>query len=666
MMKYVTLSFFILCSTTLWSQTLYRDARTLHDEKWVTFSVFTGKGEITVTPENANQVLALLYPYLPDQANQRVDGALDAAQKLEEYKSAFRNNPFITIAGSVQSNPLTGLAADAKEKASKTISAAASMNISTVVDGVAKFLVKRTKEELTNTFFEKFEKELQNQKDLRKLFPTTFTILSTAGSEAYNYQVYLPALREAFEADLDNFFASGFEWMKSSEGKMILEIQANPALYASLKASFLVGRELNRGQHPGEVWNSLTRALSPAATVTSDKVNLAVLHRNVPAVITTVNIFSQALRSGTNDRYWITESDFRSFENLNFLKIFMGLIYQDVVNQNVEYTTTTGTVKLSDLLTAAAKKGHQLKQLVETFKQRILELENRITVLTQTEIKKTSDYVRLAKEVYAMIPALTGVELIGIDLGIPANGKVAFYAEHLSQLWSHLEKRSYHSAVFEAYLVLDSAVQHTDNRAGLKAFLKYGNFMASVASAGTADEVMAAIETVALPPGSASIKRKTKSNVALNGFVGISPGYEWKTGDFDSGKFSFGVFAPIGIAFSKGWYAGPDDKNKYTEKGCGTFFISLVDLGAVTAFRFNDDEAAALPELTLSNIFAPGLYFIHGFKNSPVSLGLGGQLGPQLRKITADEKSVDTGINYTAKLFIAIDIPLINFRSTPR
>jgi hypothetical protein len=48
------------------------------------------------------------------------------------------------------------------------------------------------------------------------------------------------------------------------------------------------------------------------------------------------------------------------------------------------------------------------------------------------------------------------------------------------------------------------------------------------------------------------------------------------------------------------------------------------------------------------------------FKKIPVSLGVGGQYGPQLRSLKSDEATIlPSAISF--RIFVAIDIPFINF-----
>ncbi|HEX9827566.1 MAG TPA: hypothetical protein VGA80_13285, partial [Flavobacteriaceae bacterium] len=195
----------------------------------------------------------------------------------------------------------------------------------------------------------------------------------------------------------------------------------------------------------------------------------------------------------------------------------------------------------------------------------------------------------------------------------------------------------------------------------LPKILKYGNLAASIAKAESSDEVQAAIEAIALPAGSASIKRKSKYNIALNAYVGLSPGME-HNGDTDENKFSFGVNAPIGVAIS--WGHGLNKRHR--EQGSSSAFLSLIDLGAVTNYRFGDSETEDIPEIKLENIFAPGLYYVYGVPNWPISLGFGGQLGPLLRKIKDETIDLQSKATFSLKFFIAVDIPLLNFYTKSR
>lgn len=187
------------------------------------------------------------------------------------------------------------------------------------------------------------------------------------------------------------------------------------------------------------------------------------------------------------------------------------------------------------------------------------------------------------------------------------------------------------------------------------------HFVNDMAIAKDAEDVEKAIEAFALPVGSYTIKRKSKFNVSLNSFPGILPAVErpWKKdisqhGDNPGNSFSLGFTAPVGLSVTWGkcgWSKG--------------FYITAIDIGAVTRLRLdNDKNTTTLPKITLENFISPGLYFHLGIKDTPLSVNIGAQFGPQMRKIDTSNGP----INYDSMRFgigIVLDIPLVNLYTKP-
>ena len=181
--------------------------------------------------------------------------------------------------------------------------------------------------------------------------------------------------------------------------------------------------------------------------------------------------------------------------------------------------------------------------------------------------------------------------------------------------------------------------------------VKYGSFMSNMIYAKTSDEVEAAIESVALPVGSSRIKRNTAFNVAVNAYAGLFYGHESIRGIKDHLVFnSYGLTAPIGISASIG-----------TKRGWShSLFISIVDIGAIAAFRFSNDTTAQVPTIQLKNIISPGLFYSLGIPRTPISLNIGAQVGPNLRKVTStvNDYSDKTYLRYS--FAVCVDLPLLN------
>jgi hypothetical protein len=198
----------------------------------------------------------------------------------------------------------------------------------------------------------------------------------------------------------------------------------------------------------------------------------------------------------------------------------------------------------------------------------------------------------------------------------------------------------------------------------IKSLLKYGTFMSAIIDAKTSDDVEAAIESAALPVGSARIKRESTFNIALNAYCGPYMGYE-RVYDLDpkwmsaskSTVNSYGLTAPVGISVS---YGGNCKRAK--NHSSYSLFLSVIDIGAIASFRFSDTLTEVLPTIQLKNILSPGIFFSYGIPKSPISVNAGWQMGPLLRKVDAQINENTYSDRYVrVSLSICIDIPIVNF-----
>jgi len=201
----------------------------------------------------------------------------------------------------------------------------------------------------------------------------------------------------------------------------------------------------------------------------------------------------------------------------------------------------------------------------------------------------------------------------------------------------------------------------------LNNLIKYGGFMASVATAKNSNEVESAIESFALPVGSSRIKRVSDFNVSLNAYVGLFVGYE-KIRGVDGSGFklnTYGITAPIGVSASCGHHIL---FFKSGHEWSTSLFLSLIDLGAVTAFRVKDTITSQVPTIQLKDIFSPGMFLSLGIPKTPLSINLGAQMGPNLRKVnvtdpgnTNPHNDFENRIYWRYSISVCVDIPVFNF-----
>lgn len=170
--------------------------------------------------------------------------------------------------------------------------------------------------------------------------------------------------------------------------------------------------------------------------------------------------------------------------------------------------------------------------------------------------------------------------------------------------------------------------------------IKYLNFMASLAAANSSDQINAILKDTALPVSSYRLKRSGDTYVFINGYTGFKYSYDNASKSGEDNLNTFGLSAPIGISLS--WW-----------KNVG-FFIPLVDLGQYLSYAGNT-KVEDFPEVTLSNVFAPGGFVEWHIPNIFLTVSGGYTVGPWSRKeIATDQSNLYQGWQGNLK----IDIPL--------
>jgi hypothetical protein len=515
------------------------------------------------------------------------------------------------------------------------------LNVTSFADGLAKFLVKRTKEELSVTFFNQFLDDLNKNPQLKQLFPNSYNVLNTIEDQIYNYAAYIGALKTAFERDM------------SSLGSSIKLLDSNK-VGSALDLGFSIAQQLSSGTHPSDLLNTLAIPHSVSNT-DKDLANAAQILR----------LFSNSLRSKNSGHFWISSDSLQLLlNNDDALRLYFGLIY--LQNQNTPVVFSNGS-NFSDVLTFLASNLDKIEQYKTYLYTLIQKAEN--TDLSLLQLKNLipkdrtyNDYYQLYTTSLNFLSYLPSVGNLpgfpsAINLNTPQIQKTVAVLNLTGNTYLDVNQKKYSSVVMDVSSLLDTLL-------GAKytwktQFIKYGSFMAAVALAENSDDIETAIEAVAMPAGSASVKKASSFSISLNAYVGGFAGREFLA-DKSKNKWGTvgGITAPVGIGFN--WGIGKKCKSSIS------VFASVIDIGAIASYRFNNDSTATLPSLTLQNILAPGLSLVYGLPKWPVSIGLGYQLGPVLRTITATEKNISSQPNGRAHAFIAVDIPVIHFYTKPK
>lgn len=525
------------------------------------------------------------------------------------------------------------------------------LDVTKYADGLAKFLVKRAKEELAIEFFEDFKnaiKETKN-KDFQMLFPSTTSTLQIIDEEIYNYHRYLGMLREQFEVDL-NTLPENFRKIVETEHQNHFE--QKPYLKASLISATDIVIGVRDKKHPGAIINSLN------AFNNKDHNPTAV------GSIKTVQFISESIKEKESDndkRYWAEKSVLDEvFNNDTTFRIYLGLLAQRSTEVKFD---TSDTLTLSKLLLDLGKTIERAEELKPYFKNIISNAETISSLIKagSDSDKKLSgeDIYRYANSINEIIGSVTPIlKKLNINKGLEELKKITIILVQSMRLYTNIVNKKYSAAISNLLLLYKKAFETPDESDQLELIKRYGAFMAAMLQAENSDDVASIIEAYALPAGSARVKRNTHKSFSLNAYLGPFVGAEYPFtafGDWnkDSIDFGSGLTAPVGFALSWG-------KIKICKKnGSLSLFVSLIDIGALADFRFKDNERE-VAKIYLREIFSPGLHGSFGFPNSPISVNLGIQKTALLQRIGNGDNDVDLFHRLRGGLSLVLDIPLMN------
>jgi len=251
--------------------------------------------------------------------------------------------------------------------------------------------------------------------------------------------------------------------------------------------------------------------------------------------------------------------------------------------------------------------------------------------------------------------------LITIDLNtIMDLRRFANYSRRGVEFSTSLYTQNYaNSALVALNFIRDTYSDTTMN----KDLFKYITLIADISHAQNTQEVRTIVDRAILPVGSYAIKRSTGFSVAVNAYAGIAGGHEWTnqgSNNWSSAGAAIGFSLPIGISIN--WSKGDEDNMAHSN----TFFLSLLDLGAIANYNLGNTEddgetISTAPEITFANVFSPGISYIYGINKSPISVSLGLQYMPNLREITdASNITLGTADAVQLKIGILVDVPLFN------
>jgi hypothetical protein len=357
-----------------------------------------------------------------------------------------------------------------------------------------------------------------------------------------------------------------------------------------------------------------------------------------------------SLGNATNTGQWLSRDQFRAILRKPESKdLYLGLIYNQL--QEVAGTTRLSSEGIATLTT----------QFIDVVNEASVYRDS-LLMRKNNEKLKFVDYFPFVRLSMDLFNTLITTPLADDKILFPELKGVPIATDQALSLFENIYAKQYGFAIYNAvelYKTVTSGLEGDTTRAGKVRdnMILYGSFVANVAAAKKAEDVKSALVAAALPPGSSRTKRQNTTDVSINAYMGLGLGTEQFTDDIPGLGRAWGGLAtlsvPVGLAYSH--------KFNLESKWSYTFFVPILDLGAVTSFRIDNEEATnSLPELSFQNVIAPGGFILANRDRTPFTFGAGIQYGPQVREITSVDNATIKASAWRAMLLFAVDVPVFN------
>lgn len=200
------------------------------------------------------------------------------------------------------------------------------------------------------------------------------------------------------------------------------------------------------------------------------------------------------------------------------------------------------------------------------------------------------------------------------------------------------------------------------------------SFLSDVMQSGNSQALSKVVEAYSLPPSSYKIKRHSRFSVHLDAMVGGYAGIEAMPNEMNSieWKAVTGLSAPIGISLSWGKrfklnkqkyrsgdmaYLNRHGQLKRLKGSNSTILFSVIDIGAAVSYRITNQQEEGLPtKARWSQVFSPGISFLHGFRGLPLCIGAGFRFTPNLRTLNGTMQRNA----FRADIGLYFDLPMFN------
>lgn len=526
-----------------------------------------------------------------------------------------------------------------------------------VLDGLVKYIAEEFKKAQLITYMQTFEATIGKVGELEIIFPSTYKKLKTM--DPTKFPELGDEFKEVFNKDLKSILDNLIHHIDTHKNSDSIEVRLkllnmknvdsikNNKYYESLKLSADLSSKLINNYHPVDLFNYMDFKYYKASMLTGNNTTRK-LHHKIGIIIHGINVFQSNLIDHKKTPKEAVKSPWINFEQLKQLntdkewEYFAGLIYQsDKAFFNEMFSTPVANV-ISSL---------QLKKIKTTFKAlltTLVEIRDFRANLVKENIE--DNYIEYMK---ILTKAISQVNINNATLD-----DYLELADNVLSIYDNARKKDYGNSLHYTFLILEKLFNGNPKNEKVIADLnKYASFASDVINSEDSDAVKEIIKKHIAPPASFINKREYSSTISIT----AQPGYFLSYESLDSNNgFVSGITLPIGFELTWKLKGKKYDKKKPKNTASVGVFAQLLDLGAMLNFRVSDDTSTLPDKVVIGQVFSPGGSITYGFKNSPLTLGLGYQYTSELRKITLTEGNETYPNGHRIFFRLGWDIPLVN------
>ena len=638
-------------------------------------------GKFKTDTTSINTLAGILRNYLPpvirDDPNLR-------SQQIIHFFIVENENIFFKRVDSTIVNALQG-GSPVAMLLKRAVSSVSNLDVTTIADGFAKFLVNRTKEELSIAFFNEFKEVLNDPKyeDLRILFPATASVLNLIDKNIYQFSMYLTNLRDAFGVDLSNLPESFSFVIHQPKYQHFFDEPGHSALLHIFEIAAQTSSLIIYTNHSDSLKNAgnIIEGLRPDLFFTMQDD----LDKDINGSLKTLQLISYSFKSADPSRskqYWTSSNNaFMVLRDTTTFRIYMGLLYaqaDDIAFAHDSLQSIMRRMVANPYLDSLRSSIFNFYIQLEGY-NRLLNVYDglngrKVSPDSLSEIKDSS-YLLL----YGLINSSLNIMEDGMllpehwsrNIGKSLPAYISAF-KSINQVYLYCNQKRYILAITALVNASDQVLQEafrSSSRNGK--YVKfvhylnlYGTFITQVATAKSSDEVADIIDKTVLPTGSSYVKKHAVFNISLNAYTGLYYGQQRQATDQKFVSVA-GVYAPLGIAASWG-IVRPARKPPWSL----SLFASIIDIGSIVSYRFThyNDTIANDVHVRLGQIVSPGGHVVIGLPRWPLSIGGGFNWAPLITKVEKNEVTIQPN-NKTPlrwEIFAAVDIPLLHFYNKPR